>query len=319
MRENHLICIPKSTTMDAALKLKIDISNGEIVSKTEAIQRLATSELVNKLTSDITENPLFYIWRIIALSEIPEAKYLDYTKNLIDRIYNKLSTPFGFSLSGDKKMFLPCYNAMLISAMCRLGRANDEEVKRAVNWINTYQPIEKGIKISIPSFRFDRFGGCFNNTPCYIGLAKSIIALFNFQKATNDTTRNKKLQQGIEYILQHQLVKRLTNKKPITNHILDLSFPESYHLNIVELIRFAGEANLLYDERTAFAVNFLQDKKQKDGGWKINFRYKADGYIVFDNGRSSAKWLTFIISDALSNNNPNQIRHNLSYQSVKIH
>jgi len=49
----------------------------------------------------------------------------------------------------------------------------------------------------------------------------------------------------------------VTKDVPITNHILDIIFPESYHLNIVELVRFASEANLLRDERTRSAVDFL--------------------------------------------------------------
>lgn len=284
--------------MDTALQLKIDLDNGQMVSEKDAIHKLKQSPLVNRLTSDLIEKPLFYIWRIIALSEIPQARLLDYTQNLIDRVYEKLSTPFGFSLSGDEKMFLPCYNAMLVSAMCRLGRAEDTQVKNAAGWINTYQPMERGVQVAIPNFSFHRFGGCYHNTPCYIGLAKSVFALFNYQKATGDAERQK-LEQGIEYILNHQLVKRLSKDEPITHHILDISFPESYHLNIVELIRFAGEANLLNDSRTNKAVEFLRNTKSKDGGWKISYRYQADGYTVFDTGRKPGAWVSYVIGRAL--------------------
>jgi len=157
--------------------------------------------------------------------------------------------------------------------------------------------MERGTKVSIPNFRFDRFGGCYKNTPCYIGLAKSVIALLNYQKATHDTSVDKKLQQGIEYILEHHLAYRLSKNVPITNHILDISFPESYHLNVVELIRFASEADLLQDERTARIIDYLQNSKLKKGNWKINYRYKADGYTVFDKD-----WVTYIINKALHRN-----------------
>lgn len=285
--------------MDTALLLKIKMDEGEKVSEKEALLKLEQSKLVAKLTKELVDKPLFYVWRIIALSEIPEAKHLDYTKNLIDRIYEKLSTPFGFSLSGDEKMFLPCYNAMLISALCRLGRANDIQVKNAVKWINTFQPMERNISVNIPNFNFNRFGGCYNKTPCYIGLAKSVIALFNYRKETGDETVNQKLEQGIEYLLNHQLIMRLSKEKPITHHILDISFPESYHLNIVELIRFASEAGLLKDKRTDKAGQILESIKNKDGGWKVNYRYKADGYTVFDTGRKSGEWVTYIINKSL--------------------
>lgn len=117
---------------DIALKLKVDYNNGNRLSMEQALSKLRESDLIEQLTSNLQEKPLFYIWRIIALSEIPYTIHLSYTQNLIDRIYDKLSTPFGFSLGGDEKSFLPCYNAMLVSALSRLSRTNDNEVRQAV-------------------------------------------------------------------------------------------------------------------------------------------------------------------------------------------
>lgn len=135
--------------IDNSLRLRIDHDNGAKLSHNEAVEKLQKSEIVNLLTSDLIEKPLFYIWRIIALSEIPHSIYLGYTQRIIDRIYDKLSTLFGFSLGGDEKSFLPCYNAMLVSALSRLGRANDKEVRNAVEWINEYQPMERGNILSL--------------------------------------------------------------------------------------------------------------------------------------------------------------------------
>ncbi len=285
--------------MDTALQLKIGKDKGNSISRSEAIHLLEQSELVKKLTRDWKDDALFYIWKLIALSEIPYTQHLNYTHKLIDRVFKKLATPFGFSLSGDEKYFLPCYNAMLVSAMCRLGLANEEHVKNGVEWIITYQPMERGLPVSIPGFRFDRFGGCFNSSPCYIGVAKSAIALFNYWKYTDDRDVLNKLEQGKEYLLEHHLVNRLSKTEPITSHILDISFPESYHLNIVELIRFASNAQLLDDPRTQTAVSYLQCKKV-DSGWKTNFRYKANGYTAFDDGRKQGEWVTYIINSALN-------------------
>ena len=286
--------------LDTALKLKIDIDKGVKISTEQALQSLTQSQLVTQLTADIIERPLYYVWRIIALSEIPYAEYLSYTRNLIERLYAGMATPFGFSLSGDESMFLPCYNAMLVSALCRLGRAKDTEVKNAVDWINTHQPMNRGKELSLPGFKFDRYGGCFRSTPCYIGLAKSVIALDYYKEKTGEKTFDQKLEEGKQYLLKHQLIYRLNADQPITGHILNISFPETYHLNIVELIRFAARTNLLADKRTNKAVEILENARTKNEGWKINFRYKADGYMVFDTGRKDADWLTYILNKALT-------------------
>lgn len=288
-----------SNYMDAALQLRIDTDRGMKFSDTQMLQILGQSELVRELTSNFPEKPLALVWRLICLSEIPFSNLLDYTQKLIDKVYKNLATPFGFSLSGDEKHFLPCYNAMVVSALCRLGRAKDEQVQNALNWIDCYQPMERGMEVSIPNFRFDRFGGCFNKTPCYIGLAKSVIALQTYQNVTNDFSYRSKLREGTEYMLQHRLFKRMGNDKPITPHILDISFPESYHLNAVELIRFAGNAGILNDNRTHDLIDYLKSKQAKDGSWKISFRYKADGYMIFDKVRGRNEWVTYIIKASL--------------------
>lgn len=285
--------------MDKALELKISIDSGLTVSQREALGLLAQSDLVKKLTADWLDDPLFYVWKILALSEIPYAQHLDYTRKLIDRIFEKLSTPFGFSLSGDDTNFLPCYNAMLVSAMCRLGQSEADPVFHGVEWIKTYQPMARGLTVVVPDMKFNRFGGCFNSTPCYIGVAKSVFALFSYWQSTGDPSVVPQLDQGKEYLLDHHLVKRMSEDKPITQRIMNLSFPESYNLSIVELIRFAGNANLLSDPRTQFAKDYLAQKRGS-AGWKNDYRYKAKGYTTFDAGRKPGAWLNHILDSALS-------------------
>ncbi|MDR2039344.1 MAG: hypothetical protein LBQ60_15580 [Bacteroidales bacterium] len=286
--------------MDAALQLKIDLEKGQSYSESEILEKLFESELVKELTHDFPGKPLSLVWRLICISEVPFGHLLAYTKKLIDKVYASFSTPFGFSLSGDEKNFLPCYNAMIVSALCRLGRAKDQQVTSALNWIYENQPMERGIVVDLSEFRFDRFGGCFKNTPCYIGLAKSVIALQNYRKATSELKYDSKLRKGTDYMLQHKLFKRLSKDQPINQHITDISFPESYHLNVVELIRFVHDAKLLNDDRTKDLIDFLKSRQTKDGNWKINYKYKADGYTVFDKGRGVSKWTTYVIKWSLN-------------------
>lgn len=134
-------------------------------------------------------------------------------------------------------------------------------------------------------------------------MAKSVFALHDYLIASGDTSVCEKLNQGIEYQLQHHLVYRLGQDKPITKRILDISFPASYNLNIVELIRFASEAKLLGDPRVSKAMEYLESKRKPDGTWKIDYRYRADGYFVFDRGRNSGEWVSYVLIHALQRKN----------------
>lgn len=284
---------------DKALELRRLWDQGVELPEKEALQKLGQSPLVKRLTGELIDKPLYYIWRILALSEIPYAGCLDYTKDLISRIYKKLAVPFGFSLSGDEKMFLPCYNAMLVSALSRLEHASDKEVENAVKWINDYQPMQRWLSVSAPELKFDRYGGCFKQCPCYIGVVKSTMALIEYEKSSGNTAYHSKKDDGIEYILQHHLYKRLSNGKPITRNILKITFPESYHVTILELIGLISRAGKLNDERAGDAIKYLLEIK-KDG-WKINYRYKSEGYIVFDEGNKNNDWINYLIDYYLNN------------------
>lgn len=285
--------------MDTALELKIGIDKGISFSDKEIIDRLQNSSLVKELTKDIPSKPISMIWRLICISEIPYANKLDYTQKLIKKVYSKLSTSFGFSLSGDEKMFLPCYNAMIVSALCRLGRAKDQHVKNAIKWINNNQPMQRGTKVDLPNFNFERYGGCFKSTPCYIGIAKSVFALHDYKEHSKEKKYDSQLQKGISYILEHNFFKRLHKDEAITKHITDISFPESYHLNVVELLRFAKKANLLERDEAKDLISQIEKKKTKNGNWKNNFSFKSEGYIIFDKDKKEAEWTSYIIEQSL--------------------
>lgn len=281
--------------MDTALAIRIRLDEGQSFSDAEIREKLRHSILLQKLTADFPEKSIALIWRLICLSEIPFSISLAYTRELVRIIYSRLATIHGFSLSGDEKMFLPCYNAMIVSALCRLGLAGDKQVKVAVEWINENQPMKRGRCVNLPGYNFHRFGGCFKQTPCYIGLAKSVFALHDYSTSTGTTDYESQLKQGIFYLLEHRFFKRLSEDQPITKHITDISFPETYHLNAVELLRFAKRANLLNHQRSNELITMIENRRTKEGKWKNNFKYKAEGYVAF-----SDEWTTHIINHALS-------------------
>ena len=72
--------------MDTALTLRIAEENNNSLDNDEIAHLLGESKLVSRLTKDFIENPLFAVFRIMGLSEIPYAERLPYSKKLIDYI-----------------------------------------------------------------------------------------------------------------------------------------------------------------------------------------------------------------------------------------
>ena len=289
--------------MDTALELRIAFDHGKIKSYEQAERFLRDSDLVRELTSSFERKPLYAIWRIIALSEIPFTSSLDYTNQVIEYIVVNLATTDGFSLTGKAADLLPCYNAMLIEALSKLGQAESSAVQNAVEWIKKYQPFERGTTVTWTGAGVKKYGGCLKSTPCFIGVAKSVKALISYDKATGhqDGHITSLITKGMNYILKHELYKRLTNKEPINNHILDLAFPASYQLNIVELLELTYATGNIKNEGCQSALEFVNRKKMKGCYWKIDYVYKSDGYVSFDKRGKKAEWLTYIIKRKCQN------------------
>lgn len=282
--------------MDLALILKME-NDRRIISLDEAEKLLASSELVAMLISEFKEKPLYAIWRIIALSEIPYAGSLEYTKRIIDYINVNLHTPYGFSLTGKADDIVPCYNAMLIEAYSKLGYAEMKQVGVAIDWIRKYQVFERGVDTNWNRKGIHKYGGCMKSTPCFLGIAKTVKALIYYDKSIIEKDKDIKvlINKGIEYILSHHLYQRLSDKKPINNHILDIAFPPSYQLNIIELLEIISLTGSIIDERCQDAIGYIKDKRTKDGYWKVNHIYKSDGYTSFDKRGGKAEWASYLL------------------------
>lgn len=288
--------------MDKALELRIATDNGQTCGSDHALSFLQDSNLVHELTAVFDKKPLFAVWRIIALSEIPYSAELDYTKQVIKYIEENLSSQDGFSLTGQRTDLLPCYNAMLVEALSKLGQAESPAVQQAVAWIKKYQPFERNADVLWDGVGVKKYGGCMRSTPCYIGVVKSIKALVAYDIAVSHQDKQivSIIAAGMDYVLRHELFKRLSNKEPITKHILDLAFPASYQLNIVELLGLAYDTRRINEAACQSACDFLKRKRTKDGFWKINYVYQSDGYQSFDQRGNKAEWVTYLLNRYLA-------------------
>lgn len=93
-------------------------------------------------------------------------------------------------------------------------------------------------------------------------------------------------------MLQHQMFQRLSNGESISPHITDSMFPQSYALSLTDLVYIAGKRNLWQQPQTAALLNLVRTKKTRSGGWKIDYIYRFNGYLAFDNRRKDSPWLT---------------------------
>lgn len=284
--------------MDEVLKLKIFIENDNSLSDSEIASFLSNSKIVAKLTTDFEENRLFNIIRLICLAEIPFADTLPYTQKIIEYVNENIATPQGFSYIGDIDNIVPCYNAMLLETYTKLGNAFSNEAQNALNWIKKYQVFERNQVSGWQYNGINKHGGCMNAVPCYIGIGKTIRALLTYMQATNYADKEVELliKKGVQYMLDHHMYQRLSSGKPISAHITDIMFPQSYMLSLLDLVYIVGMTNNWHDKRTEKLKDLLSSKKIEGKGWKIDYIYSHKGYKPFDAKIKCSDWVNDFIN-----------------------
>lgn len=280
--------------MDTALTLRMAWENKKILPDSEISYLLNQSRLAQKLTKDYAEHPLFAVFRIMGLCEIPFAQSLPYTKKLISYINKEIATAEGFSCLGGVKEIVPCYNAMLFEAYCRLGLSETAEAQAALNWIKQYQLFDRGQKTSWPHGGICKHGGCLGKTPCYIGIGKTLRALITYSQVSKkcDTKTKELILQGTDYMLRHKMYRRLSDGNPISAHITDIMMPQSYALSLTDLVYIVGKQKITHEQNAAPLLSLLKEKELSAGLWKIDYRYSYKGYVAFDTGRKASEWVS---------------------------
>jgi hypothetical protein len=78
--------------MDSALRLRLAFEQNILLEDMAIKEHLESSALVKKLTADHMEHPLFAVFRIIGISEIPYMERLQYTQRLIEYIVRRVES-----------------------------------------------------------------------------------------------------------------------------------------------------------------------------------------------------------------------------------
>lgn len=294
---------------DSAFSLKKAYEKGENITQKEAQKMLEQSELVNKLLETPERSPNTFVglrayeWRLLELSEIPFTNTLEKIQWWIELLVDKSYIQEGFSLEGKKDNLLGCHNALITTILIKMGYNDKEKIDTGINWILTYQAVERGKECKWSgSDLYTRFGGCMKSVPCYYGVIKSMIALTEYKKRYGGSKMlDDTLNQGLEYILKHRVFKRLSIDKPIEDSIILNFYPYTYKSNIIEILSLLKANGLMEDERCSDALEILKGKQRPDGLWQADTSYMKSAWIDFDIPKKPGLWISYIISGLVSN------------------
>ncbi|AZO94954.1 hypothetical protein [Halocella sp. SP3-1] len=294
--------------IDPALTLKKDFDQGKNVSIKKVKKILNESELINKLLAEPKQKPRTFVglrayeWRLLELSEIPYTYTLNKVKRWLNMLIEKSYIKEGFSLTGDKDGLLSCHNSMITSILMKMNYDDKDLIDAGISWIIKYQSTSRGEECRWTGKNlFTKYGGCMKKTPCFYGVVKSMITLTEYKKRFDVSKEvQNKLNQGLEYILDHKVYKKLSTGEPIESSIIKNFYPYTYRSNIIEILSLLKANDLLDDERCNDAMDVLRQKRRDDGFWQADISYMKTAWVDFDTPQKPGQWISYVIKDILN-------------------
>lgn len=76
-------------------------------------------------------------------------------------------------------------------------------------------------------------------------------------------------ERGQEYLLERQLLRRLSTGEVINSRWTQFSFPTGYHYDVLRGLEYLRSAGIVPDERIAEAIGIVASKRDTNGRWAL--------------------------------------------------
>jgi hypothetical protein len=184
---------------------------------------------------------------------------------------------------------LTCLTGNMVSALVRIGYADDLRVKKALEWLIRVQNKDGGWLCPYWKAHVRDKHGCFLGTICPME-AFSEVPSRHMTKETKEV-----VFKGAEFLLTHRLFKAdHHNYKTINQAWLQLSYPWFAGYSILRGLDILTKLNYVDDERLDDAVEILMQKRQKNGAWILEAAPVGRMHANMEVKGKPSKWITLI-------------------------
>ncbi|NWF86338.1 hypothetical protein HXY32_00750 [Candidatus Bathyarchaeota archaeon] len=182
-----------------------------------------------------------------------------------------------------------CLTGNMVAALIRMGYAQDQRVKRALEWLIKIQNNDGGWLCPYWKAHINDKHGCFYGTIC------PLEALSEVKKENLTKEMKRVIEKGAEFLLKHRLFRADHHGFKIINKSwLKLSFPWFYGYNILRGLDVLTLLGYVKDERLKDAVDVLLQKRQSDSAWILESTPVGRMQANIELKDKPSKWITMI-------------------------
>jgi len=212
----------------------------------------------------------------------------------------------GFSLSraaaggGRHGSVIPCLTGNVVFSLIRLGYLDDPRVRRAIDWITTYQRFDDADGDAPIGWPYESFEMCWGRHTCHMGAVKALKALAQIPPERRSPEVRRTLADGVEFVLRHHVHRRshdlARDSKPGWRRF---GFPLMYQTDVLEILGILTALGVR-DERMDEALALVAAKQDADGRWKLASTFNGRFVVDIEAKGESSRWITLRALDALA-------------------
>jgi len=181
---------------------------------------------------------------------------------------------------------MSCLTGNVAASLIKLGYAEDDKVRRALNWLVEIQNEDGGWLCPYWKAHIRDKHGCF------MGTITPLDALSELPKENRTQEMKSAIERGVEFLLMHRLFKADHHQYQVINKAwLKLGFPWFFY-NILRGLSVVTRLGYFLDERIDDALEVLLQKQNADGKWILESTPSSRMYTRFEPRGKPSKWIT---------------------------
>ena len=204
----------------------------------------------------------------------------------------------GFSYRGSKRGggnhsgVLPCLTGNMAWSLIRFGYLDDPRVRRAIDWISTFQRFDDGAAESPKGWPYDKRENCWGKHTCIPGVVKALKALAEIPPRKRTKNVEIFIRKASAFLLKHHLYKKSHDPARVAKpKWTKLWFPWMWDTDVLEMLVLL--TGLGYkDKRMQEAVALLLSKQGESERWPLEDTYNGRFQVNIERKAKPSKWIT---------------------------
>jgi len=181
---------------------------------------------------------------------------------------------------------MSCLTGNVAASMIRFGYADDDRVKRALNWLVEIQNEDGGWLCPYWKAHIKDKHGCF------MGTITPLDALSELSDAKRAKEMETAIERGLEFLLMHRLFKANHHQFRVINKAwLKLGFPWFFY-DILRGLSVVTKLGYIKDERIGEALEILIRKQDVEGKWILERTPSGRMHTSLEQKGKPSKWVT---------------------------